>query len=235
LVAQDYTASQVTNTPAGTIAATTVQAAINELDGDVVAAQADATQALSDAAAAQADATQALADAAAAQADVDAITPDVADLITLSGVAANATTLGTFTGTVIPDSSTIKAALQALETKVDTMVSGSAGDIVETSFSLANNQASPASVTGLAFSNSAVRGFKALVTVEIDATLDLFETFELVGINKAGSFEMAISAVGDDSGVVLSITAGGQVQYTSANYSGFSAGAIKFRAITTSI
>lgn len=33
--AGDYNASEVTNTPAGTIAATTVQGAINELDGDV--------------------------------------------------------------------------------------------------------------------------------------------------------------------------------------------------------
>ena len=38
------------------------------------------------------------------------------DLVTLSGVAANAESLGTFTGTTIPDSSTVKAALQALET-----------------------------------------------------------------------------------------------------------------------
>jgi multidrug efflux pump subunit AcrA (membrane-fusion protein) len=279
----DYSASQITNTPAGSIAATDVQAAINELDGDVQAAQADATQALADAAAAQADidahiaqatgahaataisiadvssqftsanvegaldeamdaaqaaqadATQALADAAAAQADVDALEPDVADLITLSGVAANSSDLGTFTGTIIPDASTIKAALQALETEVEAMVDGSAGDIAETSFSITNNQASPASITGLAFSNSAVRSFKVLLSVEIDATLDLFESFELIGINKAGSFEMAQSAVGDESGIVLSITAAGQVQYTSANYSGFVSGAIKFRAITTSI
>jgi len=35
------TASQISNTPAGTIAATTVQAAINELDGDVVQVRAD--------------------------------------------------------------------------------------------------------------------------------------------------------------------------------------------------
>lgn len=41
---------------------------------------------------------------------------DVADLATLSGVAANSTNLGTFTGTTIPDSQTIKQALQALET-----------------------------------------------------------------------------------------------------------------------
>ncbi len=52
----------------------------------------------------------------------DSISPvatDVADLVTLSGVAANSTTLGTFTGTTIPDSSDIKEALQALETEVE--------------------------------------------------------------------------------------------------------------------
>ena len=38
------------------------------------------------------------------------------DLVTLSGVAENATNLGTFTGSTIADSQTIKAALQALET-----------------------------------------------------------------------------------------------------------------------
>lgn len=41
---------------------------------------------------------------------------NVNDLITLSGVAENATDLGTFTGATIGDSSTLKAALQALET-----------------------------------------------------------------------------------------------------------------------
>lgn len=41
---------------------------------------------------------------------------NIAALVTLSGVAANSTHLGTFTGTTIPDSSTIKQALQALET-----------------------------------------------------------------------------------------------------------------------
>jgi hypothetical protein len=264
----DYTASQITNVPAGTIAATDVQGAINELEGDVVAAQADATQALADAAAAQADIDNHIADTADAhdasaisvvptgnlaatdvqaaldelQGDadsldsrLDAVEPDVADLITLSGVAANSTDLGTFTGAIIPDSSTIKGALQSLETELESMVSGSAGDIPEASFSMANNQASAANVTGLAFAAGVVRSFKALVSVEIDATADLYETFELVGINKGGSFDMAITAVGDNSLVVFTITSGGQVQYTSGNYAGFVSGAIKFRASTTTV
>lgn len=46
---------------------------------------------------------------------------DVAALITLSGVAAGSVDLGTFTGITIPDGSTVKAALQALETALEAM------------------------------------------------------------------------------------------------------------------
>lgn len=52
--------------------------------------------------------------------------PDVADLVTLSGVAVNSVDLGSFTGTVIPDNSDIKEALQSLETFAETIkVAGS--------------------------------------------------------------------------------------------------------------
>ena len=52
--------------------------------------------------------------------DLDTIESNVGNLITLSGVSANATTLGTFTGATIVDNSTIKVALQALETTLET-------------------------------------------------------------------------------------------------------------------
>lgn len=45
---------------------------------------------------------------------------DIARLESLAGVAADAADLGTFTGSTIADSSTVKSALQALETKVET-------------------------------------------------------------------------------------------------------------------
>lgn len=111
----------------------------------------------------------------------------------------------------------------------------SAGDINETSFSIANNQASPADVTGLAFANATVRSFKVLVSVTIDATSGLFESFELLGIQKGASWDMAQSATGDSSQIVFSITNAGQIQYVSGNYAGFSSGVIKFRAITTTV
>lgn len=46
------------------------------------------------------------------------------NLITLSGVAADAQNLGTFPGTIIPDNQTIKQALQALETSLASVVAG---------------------------------------------------------------------------------------------------------------
>jgi hypothetical protein len=112
---------------------------------------------------------------------------------------------------------------------------GSAGDIDETSFAAANNQASPANVTGLAFANATVRSFTALVSVFVDATSDLFETFTLTGIQKGSDWEMSVQAVGDESGLAFTITTAGQIQYTSTNISGHSATAVRFRAITTSV
>ena len=123
------------------------------------------------------------------------------------------------------------------KSQVDALIDGisSVGDIDETSFNISNSQALPDNVHNFLFSNAVVRGFTALVTVEIDATNDLFEEFTLNGIQKGASWGMSIESQGDDSGVVFSITSAGQIQYTSNNYTGFVSGIIKFRAITTSI
>lgn len=122
---------------------------------------------------------------------------------------------------------------------VDSAVGGastaSAGDISETSFAAANNVTAPANVTGLAFAAGVVRSFEALVSVEIDATADLFEVFTIRGIQKGAGFDISVSSTGDVSNVDFTITSGGQIQYVSGNEAGFVSSAIKFRAITTSI
>lgn len=58
------------------------------------------------------------------QIEIDA---NVNDLITLSGVAENATTLGTFTGTTITDANSVKGALQELETAHEAHVNAVSG------------------------------------------------------------------------------------------------------------
>lgn len=50
---------------------------------------------------------------------VQATEADVADLTTLSGVASNSTSLGTFTGSTITDNSTVKSAIQQLESALE--------------------------------------------------------------------------------------------------------------------
>jgi hypothetical protein len=111
----------------------------------------------------------------------------------------------------------------------------SAGDINETSFSMANNVTVATNVTSLAFANGTVRSFEALVSVQIDATGDLFEVFKLQGIQKGASWDMSVESTGDNSQAVFTITSAGQVQYTSGNIAGFVSGTMKFRAITTSV
>jgi len=109
------------------------------------------------------------------------------------------------------------------------------GDIGLTSFSAANNQSSAANVTGFAFANGTTRAFSAIVSVTIIATSNLYETFEIKGIQKDSDWAINYDAVGDASGVVFSITSSGQLQYTSTNISGFTSSTIKFRAQTTTV
>lgn len=55
------------------------------------------------------------------QPQIDDVVSDVADLVTLSGVVAGSTDLGTFTGTIISDGETVKGALQDLETFIEAL------------------------------------------------------------------------------------------------------------------
>lgn len=111
----------------------------------------------------------------------------------------------------------------------------SPGDLLETSFSGANDQTTPANVTGFAFANGVVRSFKAHGSIVVDATADLYEEFDIQGIQKGADWDITVETTGDNSLVNFTITTDGQIQYTSGNYAGFVSLTIKFRAITTSV
>lgn len=106
-------------------------------------------------------------------------------------------------------------------------------DIPVTSFTVANNIASVANVTGLFFDPTLVRG--AIVDYSIyrsSSTTELSETGQMMLTYKstAGTWELAPFHTGS-SGVVFSITNAGQVQYTSSNFGGISyVGKMKFSA-----
>lgn len=95
------------------------------------------------------------------------------------------------------------------------------------SFAGADGQVLAADITGLVFGQTG----KAIVEVVVDATSDLYEAFDVLVIKKAASYELTYSSVGDLSGVVLSITTGGQIQYTSDTYPGFVSLTIKSKKV----
>ena len=71
------------------------------------------------------------------------LTTAVGDLNTLSGVAQNATNLGTFTGSTITDNVAVKTAIQALETAVETKAATGAN--VNTLVGVTSGETVPAS------------------------------------------------------------------------------------------
>ena len=71
-------------------------------------------------------------EAAGSASTLTAVSNDVVDLRTLSGTSDEDEDLGTFTGSTIADSETIKGALQDLETAVETKGTTDAGDNVNT-------------------------------------------------------------------------------------------------------
>lgn len=103
----------------------------------------------------------------------------------------------------------------------------SAGDIARTGFTIADNQVLVANIPGFVFSNAVTRGFEAQVTIVRGST---YAEYSLKGIQKGSSWDMSQDYIGDDTGVVFTITAAGQIQYTSTNTG--STAALLFRAQT---
>lgn len=114
--------------------------------------------------------------------------------------------------------------------------------IGETSFTVANNQVAAANVTGLSFAGASVRSFVVDYEIYRNTTgggaTELAEAGMLVGVfsTVASTWEMIQAPVVGDAGVELSITAGGQVQYTSSNITGTPASSyMKFKARTMTV
>lgn len=108
------------------------------------------------------------------------------------------------------------------------------GDIGETSFSMSNN-ASSASVTGLAFANGTVRSARVQYSIFIDDDVDFYEEGSLMLIQKGASWDISREFSGDDSLVDFNVNSSGQVTYTTPSYTNFVSGTLKFRAEVTTV
>jgi hypothetical protein len=118
-------------------------------------------------------------------------------------------------------------------------ITPSNGEISEISFSASNNTSVPADLTGFLFSEGIVRSFKAIVSISIIATANMYEQIEVRGLQMSpGTWIISESRIGDDTNVDLSIISSGgngQIQYTSTNISGFVNSLIKIvsKEVTT--
>lgn len=124
-VTDAHDASAISVSPIVGVTGSEVQAVLSDLKSQINSAAGDAewggiTGTLSN----QTDLQSAL-DSKASTSSVSTLTGRVDNLETLSGVPINSTNLGTFTGTTIPDNTTIKGALQALETSNETKADSS--------------------------------------------------------------------------------------------------------------
>lgn len=104
------------------------------------------------------------------------------------------------------------------------------GDLAEISFTALDGQFSPANITGAAFANGSVRSFKAIISIVRAST---YAVYDLMGIQKASSWEMSQDYTGDVTGITFNINSSGQLQYVS-DVSG-ATGLLKIRAIVTSV
>lgn len=110
------------------------------------------------------------------------------------------------------------------------------GFLVETSFTVANNQSSAANVTGLVFDKNSYKSAYIMATVRRKTNSnEAVSVGRLIAIYKDASstWELIDELGGDDDGVTFSITAAGQVQYTSDNMAGTGyTGTMRFKALT---
>jgi len=110
----------------------------------------------------------------------------------------------------------------------------SAGDLAQGSFAGDESEISQP-VTGLLFANGVVRSFNAMVSVTADADSNLYEEFEIKGIQRGSDWVVTVSSSGDDTNIDFNINTSGQVLYTSPAYAGFNSMDVNFRAKVTGV
>lgn len=87
-------------------------------------------------------------------------------------------------------------------------------DIGETRAVLANNTLTPTDITGFSFRADKTRSYHLDIAVERGS---LKQSFSIAGVQLDSGFSQSVEKIGDDTGVSFSVTASGQIQYTTTN------------------
>jgi len=104
-------------------------------------------------------------------------------------------------------------------------------DIVATSAILTNNQVTPADIPSLSFNTAEVLSAVISFMITRESTGTEVESGEFE-INFDGTDWKSVQSGIGETGVILSITSSGQVQYTSTDLAGHISSSIRFRAKT---
>ena len=78
-------------------------------------------------------------------------------------------------------------------------------------------------IPSLAFA-ALLKGFRAIITVNVDADTNLSETFEILGTNDGTSWSISQTSIANTNGaanITFDITSAGQMRYSSTSTTGF--------------
>ena len=126
------------------------------------------------------------------QITLDWVTNPADALITLSGVSEGDTDLGTFTGSTISDNRTVKAALQDLETSLETVSGGGSG---ATSVAVARTDANSTHYITFVDSNNTS---KTQEDIETDAGITYNPSTNLLTLSNLSISGVAVTAILDE-------------------------------------
>jgi hypothetical protein len=140
---------------------------------------------------------------------------DVDNLVLLSGVPVDSTSLGAFTGSTIPDDQTIKQALQALETEVETKVS-KAGDTMTGFLTLHADPTSPLHAASKQYVDAVAEGLHVHAPARLLASIDLGGTYNNGSAGVGAFLDLSASPIAGIDGV-SSFSVGDRILLTKQN------------------
>lgn len=108
-------------------------------------------------------------------------------------------------------------------------------DLLLTSATLVNNQATPADISGLLFNVAQVEAVEVdfFITRTFDSgTSVTTERGKILGSYDGTTFSISTETDGGDTGVEITVTNAGQFQYTSSDLTNHTSSTIRFKAST---
>jgi hypothetical protein len=115
-------------------------------------------------------------------------------------------------------------------------VTPSIGDLFKEQSFNANHNVTNTNITGFSLQHPNIKSFNGTVCITVKTNSDEYDAlYDVKALRKSSGWIISVSEIGDNLGIVLSITANGQVQYTSQYYNNWIETKIKYRGLTTTV